>query len=215
MQAIRNKLKTQKGASITFALLLFLVCAVISSVVIVAATTAAGRMSQLPQMDQRYYAVTSAANLLRKEIDDKRVTVEYDKKTKTTKIIKVETIDSNGIATTKDISKLDSFNLLTDASIEMTEILNDETHALSRDYTLTSDEMGESVKCDITETLEKDGLLTFWIKNVNKDPKDERVYNLWIIFYPNIKEFISPDDPNVSLTTLTWKFHSMRKVKIS
>ena len=65
MQAIRNKLKTQKGASITFALLLFLVCAVISSVVIVAATTAAGRMSQLPQMDQRYYAVTSAANLLK------------------------------------------------------------------------------------------------------------------------------------------------------
>ncbi|MBR1561236.1 MAG: hypothetical protein IJ646_13460, partial [Clostridia bacterium] len=65
MRTVKNKLGSQAGASITFALLIFLVCAVVSSVVVVAATAAAGRMSQLPEMDQRYYAVTSAAGLLR------------------------------------------------------------------------------------------------------------------------------------------------------
>ncbi len=64
MKRIRRKLNSRKGASITFALLLFLVCAVLSSVIIVAATAASGRMSRIAESDQRYYAVTSAAELL-------------------------------------------------------------------------------------------------------------------------------------------------------
>lgn len=75
MNALKNKIKSQRGASITFALLLFLVCAVVSSVVIVAATTASGRMSSLPEIDQRYYAVSSAAELLGKALDGQVVTV--------------------------------------------------------------------------------------------------------------------------------------------
>ena len=62
---IKDKLRSQTGASITFALLLFLVCAVLSSVIIVAATAASGRMSKIAETDQRYYAVTSAAELLK------------------------------------------------------------------------------------------------------------------------------------------------------
>lgn len=72
---IRQKLKSETGASITFALLLFLVCTMVSSVVIVAATTAGGRMSNLPDIDQRYYAVSSAAELIRGAIDGQVVTV--------------------------------------------------------------------------------------------------------------------------------------------
>ena len=41
MNGIGQKLRSDRGASITFALLLFLVCAVVSSVVIVAGTAAA------------------------------------------------------------------------------------------------------------------------------------------------------------------------------
>ena len=69
MERIKNKIKSNNGASITFALLIFLVCAVISGIVIVAATTSAGRMSKTTEMDQRYYAVTSAAELLKEYID--------------------------------------------------------------------------------------------------------------------------------------------------
>ena len=64
MHKLKQKLKSQTGASITFALLLFLVCAVVGSAVLVAGTAAAGRMSKVAEMDQRYYAVNSAARLL-------------------------------------------------------------------------------------------------------------------------------------------------------
>lgn len=85
MNKIKSRLGAQKGASITFALLIFLVCAVVSSIVVVAGSTAAGRMSQMAQTDQRYYAVTSAAELLRAAIDGQAVTVVKKKEYTTVK----------------------------------------------------------------------------------------------------------------------------------
>jgi len=73
---ISAKLKAQTGASITYALLLFLVCAVVSSVVITAATAASGRMSKSVETDQRYYAVTSAAELIKDLFDGVKVTTQ-------------------------------------------------------------------------------------------------------------------------------------------
>jgi hypothetical protein len=61
---IRAKLRSQTGASISFALLLFLVCASLSALILVAGTTAAGRISNIAETDQSYYAVTSAADLV-------------------------------------------------------------------------------------------------------------------------------------------------------
>jgi len=75
MQAIKNKIRSRRGASLTFALLLFLVCAVVGSVVLVAGTAASGRMSQIAEMDQRYYSVNSAARLLIDTIDGKEITI--------------------------------------------------------------------------------------------------------------------------------------------
>lgn len=74
--SIRRKLKSRKGASITFALLAFLVCAVLGAVVIAAASAAGGRVKDLAEMDQRYYAVTSAAQLFREELDKQTFTIE-------------------------------------------------------------------------------------------------------------------------------------------
>ena len=65
---------SRTGASITFALLLFLVCAVIGSVVLVAGTAASGRFSKIAESDRRYYAVTSAACLIRDSLKDAKVT---------------------------------------------------------------------------------------------------------------------------------------------
>ena len=75
MKRIRKKLNSRKGASITYALLIFLVCAVVGSAVLVAGTVSSGRMSQVAEYDQRYYAVTSAARLMIKLIDDQTVTI--------------------------------------------------------------------------------------------------------------------------------------------
>lgn len=74
MNKLKKKLNSDRGASITWALLIFLVCAVVGSVVLVAGTAAAGRMSKLPENDQRFYAVTSTAGLLR-DILGKDITV--------------------------------------------------------------------------------------------------------------------------------------------
>lgn len=75
MKSVIRKLQSQTGASLSFALLLFLVCTVISSIAIVSATAVSGRVSEMTDMDQRYYSVTSAAELLRALVDGKEVTI--------------------------------------------------------------------------------------------------------------------------------------------
>ena len=77
MRAVKRKLKSQHGASITFALLIFLVCAVVGSAVLTAGTAASGRMSKIAEMDQRYYSVNSAAKLV---IDQIQKTKSFVKK---------------------------------------------------------------------------------------------------------------------------------------
>ena len=72
-----TKAKNRKGASLSMAMLLFLVCAVIGAVVLTAGTAAAGRASRLAEMDRRYYSVTSAAELLADKLTGKTVTIEH------------------------------------------------------------------------------------------------------------------------------------------
>ena len=70
---IREKLQSETGASISFALFLFLICAALSAAVLVAGTVAAGRMSNLAESDQRYYTVMSASELIKDMMDNKSV----------------------------------------------------------------------------------------------------------------------------------------------
>ena len=91
---MKTKLRSQEGASITFALLLFLVCAVLCSVLLTAATIASGRMSNTAELDQRYYSVTSAAELVKDMIDGETVSV-VEVKTETGTV----TYGSNGSRT--------------------------------------------------------------------------------------------------------------------
>lgn len=67
---MKRKLQSANGASIIFALLIFLLCGVVASVILGAATAAAGRLSGTAEMDQRYYAVTSAAELFRETVQE-------------------------------------------------------------------------------------------------------------------------------------------------
>ena len=72
---IIGKLRSRTGASILFALFLFLVCAVLASVALTAATASAGRLSEITKADQRDSAAASAAELVKKTIDGKSVTI--------------------------------------------------------------------------------------------------------------------------------------------
>lgn len=71
-----RKIGSRSGASLTVALLFFIVCAVIGSVVLAAGTAAAGRYNRMSESDLRYYSVTSAAELFRDAFDGASTTVE-------------------------------------------------------------------------------------------------------------------------------------------
>ena len=199
MLSIKKKLKSQNGASISFALLLFLVCAVLSSAIIVAGTAAAGRLSRLAEADQRYYAVTSAAGLLSRDISEKTVTVEYSKKT-------------------GKVTPAGSPTILSDASEKLVEALSstDEDAAdkvLQRTFQLTPDNNIENAKlaCVIKETLQRDGMLLF---DVSNDPGGSGgVYTLRVVFSSKMKRSASDSSEDTVKTTVTWKLHSIHKIR--
>ena len=70
LERIKLKLNSERGASLSMALMLFLVVTIVASVALTAATAVAGRHSQLVEMDQSYYNVTSAANFLWDKLED-------------------------------------------------------------------------------------------------------------------------------------------------
>lgn len=85
MNAVQRKLHDRSGATLTVALLFFIMCAAAGSVILAAATTSTGRLSQLQASDQNYYAVVSAAKLIRDEIDGQTIGVGQTE-TKTTTV---------------------------------------------------------------------------------------------------------------------------------
>ena len=56
-------MRSERGASLSVAMLLMLVCVALSAAVLAASTASVGRFANQGEMDQRYYAVTSAAHL--------------------------------------------------------------------------------------------------------------------------------------------------------
>lgn len=85
MNEVQRKLHDRSGATLTVALLFFIMCAAAGSVILAAATTSTGRLSQLQASDQNYYAVVSAAKLIREEIDGQTIGVKQTE-TKTTTV---------------------------------------------------------------------------------------------------------------------------------
>ena len=76
---IKRKISSQDGASLTWALLLFVICAVVGSVVLTSGTATAGRFSKLSSYDERFYAVTSAVSMLRDILEESEVSIEHIK----------------------------------------------------------------------------------------------------------------------------------------
>lgn len=76
MHAVQERLKDTAGATLSVALLFFIMCAAAGSVILAAATTTSGRLSELEATDQNYYAVVSAARLLRDEINGQTLGVK-------------------------------------------------------------------------------------------------------------------------------------------
>lgn len=161
MRAIQ-KLKSQQGASLIFSLILFLVCAVISSVVIVAGSVASGRLSNLAENDQRYYAVTSAAKLLRDVVEQHTVEITQTTSEVITYVVKdgkvVPSSSSDAKPEGKPIIKINDVKLDSDAE-DYPILVEAAQYLLEKQETKpfpvwSSDEMEMNVKADaLLETL--------------------------------------------------------------
>lgn len=228
LNAIKNKIRSREGASITFALLIFLVCAIISGVVIVAGSTASGRMSQIAQTDQRYYAMTSAAGLLRDDIDGLTVTVTYEKtpdgtyKSNSAKVSKAVT----KAAPTVDVKEKKA--IIGDATCLLARKLAGDTDASGIapvfDLTVSNGSVEEGTSttlvdpsflaCQIRENvLENEGQLIF---EIFYPTQAAAKYTLQIVFNANISQSskqVGTDDSvkNVVTTVVEWKFSGIRK----
>ena len=86
-----RKIKSQNGASLSWALLLFAVCAAVGSAVLTSGTAAAGRFKNLTETDQRYYLLSSAVDVFNETVDERTVEVERYKITN-----RIETYDNDG-----------------------------------------------------------------------------------------------------------------------
>lgn len=97
MNKVQRKLCDRSGATLTVALLFFIMCAAAGSVILAAATTSTGRLAELQASDQNYYAVVSAAKLIRDEIDGQTISVgQTETKTVTTTRTEKKETDASG-----------------------------------------------------------------------------------------------------------------------
>ena len=65
---MRKKLQSRSGASIVFALFIFLFCAFVGASILVIASTTTGELSDKQKNDQAYYTLTSLADYLSGEL---------------------------------------------------------------------------------------------------------------------------------------------------
>ena len=172
---IMRKLRSEKGASISFALLLFLVCAVAGSVILTAATAAAGRMSRLAESDQRYYSVTSAAELLKKEFDGASVTI-------------VETTISGVVQTFNYREEITSLSqqvpgtVFDQAAWTLVTADSPVSSLSERKLYLQPQTLGqEGLRVRIDQTLTDDGRLTLYLRN-DTETEGADVYRLCMVF---------------------------------
>ena len=199
MRQLKAKLRSRRGASITFALLLFLVCAVISGVVIVAASTVGGRMSGMRETDERYYAATEAARALQAIFvgdgtaitPNEAVEVTYSK-----------TDDSYQLKTANDVNAL----LAAASKAVVKEALTGASVAMSGIPTVTDDKY----TCTVTPSLDN-GLLSFEISASGpSEGKNNGTYKLTIVFASNLK---MPEATGAASAkaTVSWSLHSLSK----
>lgn len=199
---LKQKLKSQTGASITFALLLFLVCAVIGSVVLTAGTAAAGRMSELAKSDQRYYSVTSAARLLRNMVENETVTI-----VKTVKATGETSFTINGEA---DNTSFAPNSLPEDAAYSY--VIQNGT---PKKRTITLSVGGyDSLKSTIEETLAADGTLTFRI--LSQPDGNNSQYALSAVYTADVKKNTGSNaytGEETEITKISWRLAEMVTAK--
>ncbi len=221
MNNIKKKLTSQSGASITYALLLFLVCAVVSSVVLAAATAASGRISGSVSSDQRYYSVTSAVQLLKKQIDngESDTIVAPGSLDETGKVVFDST---NATITTKNLKKaavpvtlgIKEFGSVVVGGLKDSLLVDNQ---VSQTLTLAvsaegfSDETKKALEVLVKQTITVGDFPTMTLDVSNADTKNG-VYTLRLTFTADVEESVGKKKTIDSSGTETIDYTVTRKV---
>lgn len=192
-----TKLRSRRGASITIALLLFLVCAVVGSVVLAAGTASSGRVSDLARMDRRYYAVASAAELLARELSGKEVVYEE----------------------TGSVTTINGANIELAASVEgMSYLTRQAAHYLNSQHDESSAEHLELAFQDttiyVTSTLDSSGKLKLMVSDYLNST--DSGYRLTLTMIPTVShlgewsEIVEDTEITTSRHKISWTADSIR-----
>ena len=234
LNRIQKKLRSEKGASITFGLLLFLVCAVLSAVILVSATTASGRVAGIAATDQRYYSVTSACELLKDTLDGKSASVIEAKVGNENKVYvfdapAYEVNDNDFKFNTesqhvgKDVTTDKKFSSIAQAAVYAYSEADwkDGTSVSLGNYTLSASGTGSemtaeakaSMQTNVKAELYEDGSIVF---DVSKPDKNGKRFSQRMLFSGTAIDKDSTSvtkDSNITVKnarTLTWSFTSVK-----
>lgn len=223
MHKLKQKLKSQTGASITFALLLFLVCAVVGSAVLVAGTAAAGRMSKVAEMDQRYYAVNSAARLLVDQIAGEKNTATImniqalgtpSDTDDTTAASGFYYLDKTGTMT--PIEDGTKFNIQQEAAYWLTQhdsAPREEKTLLHLKATASDVTDADHLNVDVEETIDADGGLILLIKSKKDAEKNDGQYSLELRFnLAKSKVVDETEKQRITTYKYTWNVQDLQVV---
>ena len=210
MNAWKKKLNSERGASISFALMLFPVCAVVGSAVLVAGTAASGRMSKVAESDQRYYAVKSAARLVIDDIDGKSITIVKKKVGDESDKYYLENVFEDEI----DPDEIDSIPFWT-----AYQLMQGNTLTAPVSFNLTAGDV-EELAVSITETVLNNpyGEMTIGITKTTGTSPNEKSYSMILRFNLDKSEVIdeSKDADEITTTittdTFTW---SLRDIQVA
>ena len=207
---ILKKLRSNEGASLTYAILLFLVCAVIGTIVLTAGTIASGRLAEKAEMDQRYYHVTSTAEFLKDALDGKTVRIIREKTDPI--VVRVEGCDDplpNSFENSfEQTTNFYNYDFLTLKTLQLMPELTWDADFYDQNAKVTNIKfqvLGQDHVADVKVTV-KNGVMTMDIS--------DNGYTVRMNFAPQISEVNSLNDENIETktATITWRVNSIEKV---
>lgn len=207
---ILKKLRSNEGASLTYAILLFLVCAVVGSIVLTAGTIASGRLAEKAEMDQRYYHVTSTAEFLKDALDGKSVRIIRENTNPI--VIRIEGYDDPLPEDFEDSFQQETnfynYDFLTLKTLQLMPELTWEADFYDQNAKVTNIKFqvsGQEHVADVKVTV-KNGVMTMDIS--------DNGYTVRMNFAPQISEVNSLNDENIETktATITWRVNSIEKV---
>lgn len=123
MNRMKQKLKSEYGASILLALLFFLICTLVTAVLLMAAASNAGKVRSNREVHQKYLAVSSALELVCEDLLSKEYCGQYDY---WEEVIEHPSTDENGYDTTTYTYEYHYNQIKGQYNCELSELLLDE-----------------------------------------------------------------------------------------